>query len=116
MPKTKSQYVIVRTYSAGVFAGFLQDRAGKEVVLTNAPSFTLTDWVESDLYTDTGRWAFYCAYPVPAPASVSASAPATAPATATVTALATTPATATATVLRSRTAPGASPAKIDLSL
>lgn len=36
MPETKSQYVIVRTYSAGVFAGFLQERAGKEVVLTNA--------------------------------------------------------------------------------
>lgn len=31
-----SKYVIVRTYSAGVFAGFLQSRSGKEVVLTNA--------------------------------------------------------------------------------
>lgn len=31
-----SKYVIVRTYSAGVFAGVLESRSGKEVVLTNA--------------------------------------------------------------------------------
>lgn len=37
MPKTKSkEYVIVRTYSAGVFAGYLQTRKGREVVLTKA--------------------------------------------------------------------------------
>jgi hypothetical protein len=29
-------YVIVRTYSAGVFAGYLKSREGKEVVLENA--------------------------------------------------------------------------------
>jgi hypothetical protein len=29
-------YVIVRTYSAGVFAGTLKSREGKEVTLTNA--------------------------------------------------------------------------------
>ena len=29
-------YVIVRTYSAGVFAGTLKEREGKEVTLTNA--------------------------------------------------------------------------------
>lgn len=29
-------YVICRTYSAGVFAGTLESREGKEVVLTNA--------------------------------------------------------------------------------
>jgi len=29
-------YVIVRTYSAGVFAGTLKSREGKEVILTNA--------------------------------------------------------------------------------
>ena len=35
--KTKSKkYVIVRTYSAGVFAGELESRKGQEVVLTNA--------------------------------------------------------------------------------
>jgi len=30
------EYVIVRTYSAGVFAGELESRDGKEVTLTNA--------------------------------------------------------------------------------
>lgn len=33
---TKPKYVIVRTYSAGVFAGFLKSRKGQEVVLTKA--------------------------------------------------------------------------------
>ena len=36
MPKTQQKYVIVRTYSAGVFAGILESRNGQEVVLTNA--------------------------------------------------------------------------------
>ena|SRR5208282_5749452 len=37
MAKEKSRrYVIVRTYSAGVFAGNLQSREGQEVVLTDA--------------------------------------------------------------------------------
>ena len=31
-----NDYVIVRTYSAGVFAGTLKHREGKEVTLTNA--------------------------------------------------------------------------------
>lgn len=31
-----TKYVIVRTYSAGVFAGNLQSQNGKEVVLSNA--------------------------------------------------------------------------------
>ena len=30
------KYVICRTYSAGVFAGFLVSREGKEVVMTQA--------------------------------------------------------------------------------
>lgn len=32
----KGDYVVVRTYSAGVHAGYLKSRDGKEVVLTNA--------------------------------------------------------------------------------
>lgn len=32
----KGTYVIVRTYSAGVFAGELESKEGKEVVLRNA--------------------------------------------------------------------------------
>ena len=35
-PKGKLSYVIVRTCSAGVFAGYLKSREGKEVVLFNA--------------------------------------------------------------------------------
>lgn len=34
--KSAKPYVIVRTYSAGVFAGTLESRQGKECVLTNA--------------------------------------------------------------------------------
>lgn len=32
----QKKYVIVRTYSAGVFAGTLEERKGKEVKLSNA--------------------------------------------------------------------------------
>lgn len=32
----KGDYVIIRTYSAGVHAGYLKSRDGKEVTLTNA--------------------------------------------------------------------------------
>ena len=34
--KTKPKYVIARTYSAGVFAGYLVSRKGQEVVLSEA--------------------------------------------------------------------------------
>ena len=34
--ETRKPYVMVRTYSAGVFAGTLDSRKGKEVVLLNA--------------------------------------------------------------------------------
>lgn len=33
---TKKPYVIVRTYSAGVFAGYLESRKGQEVKLSDA--------------------------------------------------------------------------------
>lgn len=36
MATRKLKYVIVRTYSAGVFAGELESRKGREVVLRNA--------------------------------------------------------------------------------
>lgn len=35
-PKSKMKYVIARTYSAGVFAGYLESRNGQEVVLKDA--------------------------------------------------------------------------------
>jgi hypothetical protein len=33
---SKNKYVICRTYSAGVFAGYLKSRKGKEVILNDA--------------------------------------------------------------------------------
>lgn len=36
MGEVKLKYVIARTYTAGVFAGELESRKGKEVVLRNA--------------------------------------------------------------------------------
>ena len=36
MKKKSKRFVICRTYSAGVFAGFLESRKGQEVVMTNA--------------------------------------------------------------------------------
>jgi len=36
MSKQKGRYVIVRAYSAGVFAGTFESRKGQEVVLRNA--------------------------------------------------------------------------------
>ena len=36
MCKEEKKYVIVRTYSAGVFAGFVEKRDGREVTMTGA--------------------------------------------------------------------------------
>ena len=36
IPVNEYPYVIVRTYSAGVFAGYLKERNGREAVLLNA--------------------------------------------------------------------------------
>ena len=36
MKKSKKKYVICRTYSAGVFAGYLESRKGQEVVMSAA--------------------------------------------------------------------------------
>jgi hypothetical protein len=36
LKKSKKRYVIVRTYSAGVFAGYLESRKGQDVVMTKA--------------------------------------------------------------------------------
>lgn len=36
IPEPDGDYVVVRTYSAGVHAGFLESRDGQEVVLSNA--------------------------------------------------------------------------------
>lgn len=34
--KKEKEYVIVRTYSAGVFAGYLESRNGQEVIMSKA--------------------------------------------------------------------------------
>ena len=36
LQEIRKDYVIVRTYSAGVFAGYLESRNGQEVVMLNA--------------------------------------------------------------------------------
>lgn len=41
--KKEKPYVIVRTYSAGVFAGYLEYRKGQEVKLTKARRFYYWD-------------------------------------------------------------------------
>lgn len=42
-----SQYVIVRTYSAGVFAGYIESKDGQEVVMTNARRLWFWDGASS---------------------------------------------------------------------
>jgi hypothetical protein len=65
----KGKYVIVRTYSAGVFAGTLLSRKGQEVVLTNARR--LWYWVGaaslSQLAVDGVSKPEQCKFPVEVP-------------------------------------------------
>ena len=67
MPAAKKKYVIVRTYSAGVFAGTLESRDGKEVVLINARR--LWYWAGaaslSQLATTGTSRPAECKFPVP---------------------------------------------------
>jgi hypothetical protein len=67
--KKKSRYVIVRTYSAGVFAGNLESRNGKEVVLTDARR--LWYWAGaaslSQLAVDGTSQPMSCKFPVEVP-------------------------------------------------
>lgn len=65
----KGKYVIVRTYSAGVFAGTLQSRNGQEVVLTDARR--LWYWAGaaslSQLAVDGTKSPESCKFPVAVP-------------------------------------------------
>ena len=67
MPKPR--YVIVRTYSAGVFAGCLVSRKGKEVILADARR--LWYWAGaaslSQLSVDGSNNPSACKFPVPVP-------------------------------------------------
>jgi hypothetical protein len=66
---TKQKYVIVRTHSAGVFAGYLNSRNGQEVVLTNARRIWY--WAGaaslSQLAVDGTNDPENCKFPVPVP-------------------------------------------------
>jgi len=65
MKKKQRKYVIVRTYSAGVFAGELESRKGQEVVLLNARR--LWSWAGaaslSQLATDGTSCPNECKFP-----------------------------------------------------
>ena len=67
--KSGSRYVIVRTMSAGVFAGMLESREGKEVVLTDARR--LWYWAGaaslSQLAVDGTNKPKQCKFPVAVP-------------------------------------------------
>ena len=66
MAKKKMNYVIVRTYSAGVFAGFLESRKGKEVVLRQARRLWYWKGAASlsQLAVDGVKYPNECKFPV----------------------------------------------------
>lgn len=61
------QYVIIRTYSAGVFAGYLKSREGKEVVLFDARRIWYWDGAASlsQLAMDGTSKPQNCKFPCP---------------------------------------------------
>jgi hypothetical protein len=61
----KRKYVIVRTYSAGVFAGELESRKGQEVVMRNARRLWYWDGAASlsQLATDGTSKPGNCKFP-----------------------------------------------------
>ena len=63
------KYCIVRTYSAGVFAGILKSRDGKEVVLTDARRIWYWDGAASlsQLAFDGTSKPETCKFPTPVP-------------------------------------------------
>ena len=70
MAKTKSErYVICRTYSAGVFAGVLESRKGREVVLTQARRLWYWSGAASlsELAVRGTSRPSECKFPVPVP-------------------------------------------------
>lgn len=63
------EYVIVRTYSAGVFAGYLKERIGKEGTLLNARRIWYWDGAASlsQLATDGTSKPSNCKFPAEVP-------------------------------------------------
>ena len=64
--KKNIKYVIVRTYSAGVFAGLLESRNGQEVVMRNARRLWYWDGAAtlSELATSGTKKPNKCKFPV----------------------------------------------------
>ena len=69
MPTSKKKYVIVRTYSAGVFAGTLVSRDGKEVQLSDARRLWYWSGAASlsQLAVDGTKEPTKCKFPVAVP-------------------------------------------------
>ena len=69
MPTSKKKYVIVRTYSAGVFAGTLVSRDGKEVQLSDARRLWYWSGAASlsQLAVDGTKEPTQCKFPVAVP-------------------------------------------------
>ena len=63
------KYVIVRTFSAGVFAGYLESRSGQEVVLVQARRIWYWAGANtlSQLAVDGTKLPEQCKFPVPVP-------------------------------------------------
>ncbi len=61
------EYCMVRTYSAGVFAGYIESRNGKEAVLRHARRIWMWDGAAtlSQLATDGTSKPLNCKFPVP---------------------------------------------------
>lgn len=64
---TKKRYVIVRTYSAGVFAGFLESRKGQEVKMSKARRLWYWKGAASlsQLAVDGVKYPNECKFPAP---------------------------------------------------
>lgn len=67
MAEKKKRYVIVRTYSAGVFAGYLKSRKGQEVIMTDARRIWYWSGAASlsQLATDGTSNPKECKFPTP---------------------------------------------------
>lgn len=65
----KSRYVIVRTFSAGVFAGILLSRKGQEVVMKDARRLWYWKGAASlsQLALDGVKYPAECKFPAPVP-------------------------------------------------
>ena len=67
--ETVGRYCMVRTYSAGVFAGTVESREGKEATLSNARRIWFWDGAAtlSQLATEGTKKPLRCKFPAPVP-------------------------------------------------